>query len=388
MQADLFCRVVDNYGDIGVTWRLARQLRQEHGWDVRLWVDTLSSFARIEPRVRLELASQEIDGIRIVHWTTPAPDVQPMPVAIAAFSCGLPETYVTRMRETRSLWINLEYLSAEPWVEGFHALPSLRADGLSCHFFFPGFTCQTGGLLREASLLATRDAWQRDRPRQRAFLSRLGVPPEALVSWSGCADAVTDIGGGLCARLISLFCYPQAPTDALVEALQHAPHPTILLVPEGIAPTLQAGLQGNLWIVRIAFLPQPDYDRVLWTADLNFVRGEDSVVRALWAGKPLVWHIYPQTEDTHLVKLQAWLSRVGLPRPAQDLIRAWNSQDGTPAPGKSLMQALSTADMINWGQRAEQLCLEQASMPDLVMNLDQFCRSKCQQNTLSPERLK
>ncbi len=38
---DIFCAVVDNYGDIGVCWRLARQLAHEHGMTVRLWVDDL-----------------------------------------------------------------------------------------------------------------------------------------------------------------------------------------------------------------------------------------------------------------------------------------------------------------------------------------------------------
>ncbi|MBY0444112.1 MAG: elongation factor P maturation arginine rhamnosyltransferase EarP, partial [Burkholderiales bacterium] len=36
---DIFCRVIDNYGDIGVCWRLARQLSFEHGFAVRLMVD-------------------------------------------------------------------------------------------------------------------------------------------------------------------------------------------------------------------------------------------------------------------------------------------------------------------------------------------------------------
>ena len=44
---DIFCTVVDNYGDIGVCWRLARQLAAEHGFAVRLWVDDLASFARL-----------------------------------------------------------------------------------------------------------------------------------------------------------------------------------------------------------------------------------------------------------------------------------------------------------------------------------------------------
>ena len=39
---DVFCRVVDNYGDAAVCWRLARQLADEHGARVRLWIDLLA----------------------------------------------------------------------------------------------------------------------------------------------------------------------------------------------------------------------------------------------------------------------------------------------------------------------------------------------------------
>ena len=41
---DIFCTVIDNYGDIGICWRLARQLRVDDGQRVRLWVDDLTSF--------------------------------------------------------------------------------------------------------------------------------------------------------------------------------------------------------------------------------------------------------------------------------------------------------------------------------------------------------
>ena len=39
MRIDLFCRVIDNWGDAGVCWRLARQLVRERGAQVRLWID-------------------------------------------------------------------------------------------------------------------------------------------------------------------------------------------------------------------------------------------------------------------------------------------------------------------------------------------------------------
>lgn len=414
MQADVFCRVIDNYGDIGVTWRLVRQLQHEHGWKIRLWVDDLKSFQRIEPRVT-SVRQQDIAGIEIIDWSA-ASDFTPAAIVIATFSCDLPAQYLENMRaqfnrltsaqgnagdkaqdliDSGTLWINLEYLSAEQWVEGCHGLPSLRADGLSAHFFFPGFNKQTGGLLREAGLIAQRDTWQADLTAQRAFLSNLGLSQRAI------AALFPEVSGTQSARLINLFCYDNAPVDALLETLQADPRPSVLLIPEGIHSEYVTGQYDQLFIERVPFLPQTEYDKVLWMADLNFVRGEDSIVRGIWAGKPLIWQIYPQTENTHLVKLEAWLKLAALPDDICALIQNWNPQskasadknceinesgyknnESTEAAAKNpefsamFQQQLQPVNFQRWQQHAERFCSEQSALPDLATTLTAFCRDK------------
>ncbi|MEO7887531.1 MAG: elongation factor P maturation arginine rhamnosyltransferase EarP, partial [Polaromonas sp.] len=44
LQWDIFCKVIDNFGDIGVCWRLAADLASR-GHKVRLWVDDASALA-------------------------------------------------------------------------------------------------------------------------------------------------------------------------------------------------------------------------------------------------------------------------------------------------------------------------------------------------------
>src|SRR6476661_6556562 len=114
---DLFCRVIDNYGDIGVCWRLARQMRHEHGWQVRLWIDALASFARLCPEVQLECAQQQVQGVDVRHWREPFPVLAPEEtgdLVVEGFGCELPESFLQAMvkREPKAAWINLEYLSA------------------------------------------------------------------------------------------------------------------------------------------------------------------------------------------------------------------------------------------------------------------------------------
>ncbi|MFM4916862.1 elongation factor P maturation arginine rhamnosyltransferase EarP [Aeromonas dhakensis] len=322
---DIFCCVVDNFGDIGVTWRLARQLKregalpaQESEVQVRLWVDDLASFARICPGLDPAQESQWVDGIHIQHWheTLPA-DTIPARVVIEAFACELPAPFVAQMASQPSppCWLNLEYLSAESWVEDCHGLASpqrlesqsLGSLSLNKYFFFPGFTARTGGLLCERGLIVERERWQQDEAGLNAYWASLGLPPKQEHELR-----------------VSLFTYESTALTSLVECWCQGAIPVTLLLPLGRSlndvltgagladaiPTARAGdllRVGNLAIKLLPMTDQAGYDRLLWSCDLNLVRGEDSFVRAQWAARPFLWHIYPQEEQAHMVKLDGFL---------------------------------------------------------------------------------
>ncbi|WAC43785.1 elongation factor P maturation arginine rhamnosyltransferase EarP [Pseudomonas sp. SL4(2022)] len=367
---DIFCRVVDNYGDVGITWRLARQLVAEHGAAVRLWVDDLEAFACLCPQADVQALCQARHGVEIRLWNADWQVVEPADVVIEAFACELPASYIEAMagRGRKVLWLNLEYLSAEAWVEGCHGLPSLQSNGLSKFFFFPGFTAGSGGLLRERELLAQRRAFQADEAARRIFLRSLGV----------------EFVAG--ARLISLFAYENNALDGWLEVLARGGQPTQLLVPEGrILGSLQAWLggsalnvgdriqRGQLHVQVLPFMQQDQYDRLLWCCDFNAVRGEDSFVRAQWAGRPLLWHIYQQADDVHLEKLDAFLAlyKEGLSADAQvALTGLWHAWNGGGAMAQSWNQLLQS-----WPEQqahAEKWCLERGSQADLATALVQF----------------
>lgn len=281
---DIFCKVVDNFGDIGVCWRLACQLADEHGIHIALWVDDIVLARRF--------AGAGHPHVNLLHWTEDADFAGIGPVVIETFGCGLPDACQQVMQSPSSVWVNIDYLSAEPWVEGFHAQPSPQSNGLVRYFFYPGFTQHTGGLLREAGLPALQEKTQ--------WVDLQLTPTD---------DALT----------VSLFCYAHAPLAGFVQSLEASSRPVRVLVPHTIAPMLADKLKISALqvgdIVRLSqcefqvipFLSQADYDRLLHLCDLNFVRGEDSWVRALWAGKPMIWQPYQQSENTHLVKLNAFL---------------------------------------------------------------------------------
>ena len=338
ISCDIFCTVVDNYGDIGVCWRLARQLANEYGMAVRLWVDDLGAFARLWPTVDAGLDEQVCDGVTVRAWRTPFAAAKPAQVVVEAFGCALPDSYLEAMarQSPPPAWINLEYLSAEDWVADHHGLPSPHPRlPLTKHFFFPGYTAATGGLLVEPGLAARREAFRRENPA--GFWAGLGLPPPV-------PDELR----------VSLFAYENNALPALLDAWAADPRSVTCLVPEGRVipqlaawfgrPSLQTGdaaERGSLRVHVLPFTDQDAYDHLLWACDLNFVRGEDSCVRAQAAARPLVWQAYPQAARAHWDKLEALLGLYveGLaPGPAQalsDLWRGWNGVAGAPALGEA-----------------------------------------------------
>lgn len=367
---DIFCTVVDNFGDIGVTWRLARQLVAEHRCAVRLWVDDLRAFERLCPEIDITLSEQWQQGVQVRHWPGEWAATEAADVVIAAFACQLPSAYMDAMaaRQTTPLWMNLDYLSAEDWVIGCHGLPSVKYKHVQKYFFFPGFQEGTGGLLREAGLLERRRQFQQDAEAQRVFLQGLGVEraPQAC--------------------LISLFAYENAGLASWFDAMAADTQAFHVLVPEGRVlgdverwlgvDDLAVGAvhrRGALTVQVLPFIRQDQYDQLLWCCDFNAVRGEDSFVRAQWAGRPLLWHIYQQEEDVHLEKLEAFLRlyNQGLSQAAQKatsgLWRAWNAgQDMTEHWKATREQQQELAE------HAQAWCLEQASRADLAAALVKF----------------
>jgi uncharacterized repeat protein (TIGR03837 family) len=370
----IFCKVVDNYGDIGICWRFARQLQGEHGVAVTLWVDNLHSFRRICPEVDTAAETQRVAGVTVRHWRDQEGSFAPQDVAdivIEFFGCDIPPAYIAAMAqcEPRPVWLNLEGLSAEEWVEGCHTLASMHPRlPLTKHFFFPGFTDKTGGLLREATLESERRQFQSDPAAMAAFLGRFGVTAPDMA-----------------ALKVSLFCYPHAPVAAMFAAWQKGDTAITCLVPEGVASEAVAAFlqgpaipgaartSGALTLRVLPFVPQPDYDKLLWACDLNFVRGEDSVVRAQWAGRPFVWHIYHQDENLHHVKLQAFLQRYSPDVESLNTFSlSWNGAGAALQPGE-------------WDARWLPF---QADLPQLAVHAERWQRKMLENGDLSSNLLR
>lgn len=375
LQWDIFCKVIDNFGDIGICWRLSADLAAR-GQKVRLWVDDGSALAWMAP------AGQQ--GVQVLPWTEPL-NVSCLnstfcDVLIEAFGCNAAPEFIAACASIHSSrgqnahakprWINLEYLSAESYVSRSHGLTSLVSSGPAAGwhkvFYYPGFTPGTGGLLRELGLL------DRQKVFDRAAWLRLH-----RIDWQG-------------ETLLSLFCYePSALVQLLDELAQNGINgqPVRLLVAAGRATQAvkavmaskaskshqnigEISLQTNRYgcdKLSISYLPlmnQTDFDHLLWASDINFVRGEDSIVRAIWAGKPFVWQIYPQDDGAHGPKLEAFLDMLAAPPGLRTFHRIWNGLSGQALP--------PLTDASEWQQTVASNCQRLAQQSDLTSRLAQY----------------
>ena len=403
LQWDIFCKVIDNFGDIGVSWRLAADLATR-GQRVRLWVDDASALAWMAPA--------GCEDVEVLAWPAMLDpvdlaklDISPCDVMVEAFGCDIaPEfiaycAYKTGATASKPLWINLEYLSAEAYVERCHTLPSLvtsgPGSGRTKWFFYPGFTLKTGGLLRETSLEVRQQTFDRS-----AWLASHSIDLKDTA-------------------LVSLFCYePPALKRLLRQFSRHGldGQPVHLLIASGRpALAVQAALktlgselnaltaaaetqrnysicdgidlqrnQNQHSLLSISYLPlltQAGFDELLWACDLNFVRGEDSVVRAIWAGKPFVWQIYPQDDGAHSAKLEAFLNAMAATPAVRSLHQLWNgsmeNHGNTAAeahPKAALMPvfAASVGALADWRQQVQTMRSRLMQQHDLTSSLLKF----------------
>ena len=375
----IFCRVIDNFGDAGVCWRLAQQLAGQHRFAVDLFIDQVEIIERFG-RYAQYGAYDNTTLLRVLPWPSdcdsasllnvPAliPDlsadssadssaVSPVhrpsnyEVIVAAFAVVLPASWLALMVDRPvGSWFNLEYLSAEPWVAQCHLLNSIKPITGACEtFFFPGFETGTGGLLREPWIKAERTA-------------------PALVPNNKIQSTLT----------ISIFCYENVLLQQLLDQLEGCTV-TVKLAASGWVFTPSIRADSTLTVEQLPFLSQAQYDQLLAQCDLNFVRGEDSLVRAIWSEKPFIWQIYQQDENAHLVKLEAFLATwcksasTELKALVSSAHHWWNQTDqlgqgSTNEPTQSLIGDI-IAQLPVWSRHAKKRCGALSQAPDLCSAL-------------------
>ena len=369
----LYCTIVDNFGDIGVCWRLARQWVREykHEYAVCMWVDDWIA-ARQMIAALPEVPTREsitVEGVQINAWSQVSPTRDCTgDVLIEGFGCTLPAATLAQVavRAIKPVWINLEYFSAEDWVPSFHLKSGYDSVGQTDRwFFFPGVYADSGGILREHGLIEQRKQWHAAGQTSK-FLAQQGL-----------TDAPT-------AQKVLCFAYSHAPYTEWLAALSAQAKPLSIwlcgVYSQAAFPLAQRAAHPLVDFYDVPFVSQPTFDHLLWSADVLWVRGEDSLARALWSGKPFVWHIYPQADNAHHPKLAAWLAHYTQTFPSTikaayiALHEAWNGVTNPADLANAWAQLTQHWD--DWQQHSLARSNEMAQQPDLVWRLSKFVESK------------
>lgn len=371
---DMFCRVIDNYGDAGVSWRLAKSLAAEYDWAVRLIIDDAAVLSVIVPSAVSETSESQSGRVVVCDWleNDPSRPFEPWngkatDVVIELFSCRLPEVYeasIAQRVESRPCAVfALDYLTAEKYAEEGNGLPSPHPRyGYDKTFLFPGFSEKTSGINRERGLEKTMNPARKNEVRKRlfeAFGAQLDHP-----------------------FTLYFFTYPEMPVQEFARMLAADPRPVqILAAPGKASETLKKALDqakaSHVRFVQAPMVPQDVFDDVLLACDAALIRGEDSVLRAQLAGVPMIWTLYPQTEDTHLTKLAAFAEfyTQALPETARkpwlDLEAFVNNGTETPGAWTAWRDSLQelTLGAARWKERLFEL-------PTLAQSISKLAENK------------
>ncbi len=318
MTIDILCRVVDNFGDIGVVYRLARSLSKLDGAPaLRLIVDNLEAFGAVCPEVDAQRPVQVVRGWTVLPWSGDAAvlascraiyERDPARIVIEAFACGRPEWLESMLFDpadsaTKTI-INLEYLTAEPYADEFHLMPSLtRSPLVKKYIFMPGFTEKTGGLILDEPFMHALASGRGGAGRHQHRLDvvrRLGLAIDS--------DSLRSFW-------IVVFGYERDYERIIADIAEFAGERAVIVIAAAgkSQPCLTAAweLAGRPFPLEVLpFVPQESWDALVLAADFSIVRGEDSLSRAALAGRPFLWHAYPQDGAYQLVKVRALLDRM------------------------------------------------------------------------------
>ena len=370
MNIAVLCKVVDNFGDIGVVWRLCCQLlnqikKENLTSKINLIVDDLASFNKICNSVDFSKSFQVIDEINIYNWNDEKlcydefskNDGENLSVILEVFQCGRPlwmEKILFEEKLNRTVQIiMIDYLTAEKYAEDFHCLQSLtRSSKVEKVNFMPGFTNKTGGLIIDSE-------------------------------WKNLSEYNNN-------KTLLCFTYDRN-WDALANACKKSKNiKNVLLAPgkgfESLKKSFSCNFvkDSNLKIEELCFMNQNEWDKMLKNCGVLFIRGEESMSRACLSGIPFVWHAYPQSDEYQLVKVRALLERMAVHFKSEDfkiienvwiLINSPENEVSQKEFENAITLFFENIENLVYGFR--EFALDLRKNGDLCSNLMTFIKNRC-----------
>ena len=392
MEISILCKVVDNYGDIGVAYRLAKrlvkvckstessQLNSSNQFNINLIVDDLQAFNKICNTVSPEKGIQLVEGISVYNWNDYAlcysefskNDGEKLAVILECFQCGRPDwmekiLFEDKLKRTVQV-IMIDYLTAEPYAETFHCLKSLtRSAKVQKVNFMPGFTEKTGGLIID-------EDWNELAERNKAGGVLVFTYEK---NWQPLVEALEEVQAAQKPQVKNNITQKKTILVAQGRGQKSFLEAVNVVIQKAGESADTEDCKLNVQV--LPYMNQHDWDKLLRECSVLFIRGEESLSRACLSGIPFVWHAYPQSEEYQLVKVKALLERIRphfAPEDFEIIEKVWlniNSPESEVADDKmkaSCKSFLENADKLCYGYRDFALSLRKNG--DLAQNLMTF----------------
>ncbi len=286
---DIFCDIIDNYGDIGIVYRLSKELSLNN-YNVRIFVNKLHEVTKLIENFDEKLSYQKIEEIEFYNLDNFSVD-KGGEVIIEAFGTNLPDSYVENLNPNSKIIINLEYLTAESWALDFHLKNSISPKSfIEKVFYMPGFVKNSGGIILDSNYLEISNNIRNNKKKYfNEFYRKLNLKYNEESYY------------------INIFTYTWK-FKPFLESIKNLDKKFVFFILDKKIEIPEV-LPNNIEIYTLDYMKQKDFDIFINLADFNFIRGEDSIIRTILSEIPFVWNIYPQEEDYHLLKLEAFLDR-------------------------------------------------------------------------------
>jgi len=272
---DIFSRFIDNYGDISIPLRLAHGLYIDHGVTSNVFLTSNELTQKILDK---NLFNENINIIDIDNMDN---NFLPNANIVTIFDTQMPISYEAKLTN-KNLLINYEYFSAEQWVDDYHLRESINKKYKKI-FYIPGVSEHSG-----VPIFAIND---KGLYRSKRFES----------------------------NTINFFCYFNENIEASIKVLRINFPQYDSVLHDRFEKDKSRGKK---------LLSFNDFDKALSNSLINFVRGEDSLIRAILAGSPFIWQPYIQENGLHITKLNAFLDHyfISLPPQLREIFLIWNNQ--------------------------------------------------------------
>ncbi|MDD3144831.1 MAG: elongation factor P maturation arginine rhamnosyltransferase EarP [Candidatus Gracilibacteria bacterium] len=274
MKIDFYVDVVDNFGDLGFALNLAFiMLKNDNSYEITL-------FSNDEKLFKNMLKKNDMISKIKYHELSEIGLYEPSSLIFNFFDRKIDFDYLNSFDKNIKL-INFGYFLLHTGVEKLH-LTNYSTKNVDITHFIPSLLDLTGGvLINKSDEISSREQYF-DLISKKYNLSFPNLDGK---------------------KIVSIFVYKNT-LDKIINHINLSKKDDTFFLIFGHSNLILKNK--NAFVM--PFLEIDDYGNFLRYCDINFVRGENSLIQSLIFGKPTIWDIYKENNNAHIEKIDDFLN--------------------------------------------------------------------------------